>query len=174
MPALSDWVCAASNSRDNSVLQASQCASTETLMIRWSVWETASVVSWCTFFPPIAYKRLTASNLTSKDECRTCYSDGVLLDAYLCRSDGWVCATTMCLTWWFKSLPHYLLQRKQSKQKRRCQVSTWYAAVRQSLQLVYWKSICDFLLLINSKLGPISHRFATIHACPRRRTTIVL
>ena len=28
---------------------------------------------------------------------------------------------------------------------------------------VIWKPICDFILVINSNLGPIYHRLATIH-----------
>jgi len=28
---------------------------------------------------------------------------------------------------------------------------------------VIWKPVCDFLLVINSNLGPILHRLATLH-----------
>ena len=36
---------------------------------------------------------------------------------------------------------------------------------------VIWKPTCDFLLMINSNLNPISHRLATIHLWQRDRWT---
>jgi len=43
----------------------------------------------------------------------------------------------------------------------------WLTAVRyyrsRSVIYIIWKPVCDFLLVINSNLGPILHRSATIH-----------